>query len=200
MPLGPTLQTAHLTLRPPILDDLNQWVMTDFESDVARNTGPPEDRLRCHADMLKLAGGWALNGFGSLLLFKKDDGVLIGRVGPSLPLDWPEIEVGWALLPEFTGQGFALEGAAAAMDFALLELGKARVVHTIRPSTLRLKNSRPTSVPAIWDPSRFRRPMKASSITAGFRRRRNGLLIVCDLLKRFDRHRRHATFVSPSHL
>jgi RimJ/RimL family protein N-acetyltransferase len=83
-----------------------------------------------------LAGGWALNGFGSLLLFKKDDGVLIGRVGPSLPLDWPEIEVGWALLPEFTGQGFALEGAAAAMDFALLELGKARVVHTIRPSNI----------------------------------------------------------------
>jgi RimJ/RimL family protein N-acetyltransferase len=133
MPLGPIIQTARLIVRPPQLADLDQWVMTDSENEVGRTAGTSEDRLRCHADMLKLAGGWALNGFGSLLLFKKDDGVLIGRVGPSRPLDWPEIEVGWALLPEFTGQGFAVEGAAAAMDFALLELGKPRVVHTIRP-------------------------------------------------------------------
>jgi RimJ/RimL family protein N-acetyltransferase len=159
MPLGPTLQTARLTLRPPTLDDLDQWVMTDSENDVARTTGTPEDRLRCHADLLKLAGGWALNGFGSLLLFKKDDGVLIGRVGPSRPLDWPEIEVGWALLPEFTGQGFALEGAAAAMDFALIELGRSRVVHTIRPENItsqklatRLgsRNCGPIALPALY--------------------------------------------------
>jgi RimJ/RimL family protein N-acetyltransferase len=134
MVLGPTLQTARLILRPPKLGDLDQWVKTDSEIGVVRSTGSPDDRLSFHADMLKLAGGWALNGFGSLLLFKKDDGVLIGRVGPSRPLDWPEIEVGWALLPEFTGQGFALEGAAAAMDFALLNLGRSRVIHTIQPS------------------------------------------------------------------
>jgi RimJ/RimL family protein N-acetyltransferase len=136
MSLGPTLQTARLILRPPQLGDLDQWVKTDGDKGVARNNGTPEDRLAYYADMLKLAGGWALNGFGSLLLFKKDDGVLIGRVGPSKPLDWPDIEVGWALLPEFTGQGYAFEGAVAAMDFALLELGRARVVHTIQPTNI----------------------------------------------------------------
>jgi RimJ/RimL family protein N-acetyltransferase len=139
MLLGPTLQTARLIVRPPQLTDLDQWVMTDPDNGIARNSGTPEDMLRHHADLLKLAGTWALNGFGSLLLFKKDDGVLIGRVGPSRPLDWPEIEVGWALLPEFTGQGYALEGAAAAMDFALLELGRERVVHTIRPPNIASK-------------------------------------------------------------
>jgi RimJ/RimL family protein N-acetyltransferase len=136
MPLGPTLQTKRLVMRPPTLADLDQWVMVDDEDTITRNSGSPEDMLKRHADLLKLAGGWALNGFGSLLLFKKDDGVLIGRVGPSRPFNWPDVEVGWALLPEFTGQGYALEGAAAAMDFALLDLGLPRVVHTIRPSNI----------------------------------------------------------------
>jgi RimJ/RimL family protein N-acetyltransferase len=136
MVLGPTLQTKRLIVRPPTLADLDQWVMTDGDNDVTRNSGSPEDMLKHHADLLKLAGFWALNGFGSLLLFTKVDGVLIGRVGPSRPLNWPDVEVGWALLPEFTGQGYALEGAAAAMDFALMDLGVERVVHTIRPSNI----------------------------------------------------------------
>jgi RimJ/RimL family protein N-acetyltransferase len=136
MPLGPTFQTARLIVRPPTLADLDQWVITDGDNSVARNSGTPEDRLRCHADLVKLAGTWTLHGFGSLLLFKKDDGVLIGRVGPSRSLNWPDVEVAWALLPEFTGQGYALEGAAAAMDFALMDLALARVVHTIRPSNI----------------------------------------------------------------
>jgi RimJ/RimL family protein N-acetyltransferase len=134
MPLGPTLQTKRLIVRPPTLADLDQWVMTDPDNGIARNSGSPEDMLKHHADLLKLAGFWALNGFGSLLLFKKDDGVLIGRVGPSRPLNWPDVEIGWALLPAFTGRGYALEGAAAAMDFALMDLGLDRVVHTIQPS------------------------------------------------------------------
>jgi RimJ/RimL family protein N-acetyltransferase len=136
MPLGPTLKTKRLNVRPPALADLDQWVMADDEDAITGNSGTPEDMLKCHADLLKLAGGWALNGLGGLLLFKKDDGVLIGRVGPSRPLNWPDVEVGWALLPEFTGQGYALEGAAAAMDFALMDLGLERVIHTIRPSNV----------------------------------------------------------------
>jgi RimJ/RimL family protein N-acetyltransferase len=136
MPLGPTLQTERLVVHPPTLADLDQWVMTDGDNEVIRNSGTPEDMLKHHADLLKLAGGWALNGFGGLLRFSKDNGVLIGRVGPSRPLNWPEVDVGWALLQEFAGQGYVLEGAAAAMDFALLDLGFDREVHTIRPSNI----------------------------------------------------------------
>jgi RimJ/RimL family protein N-acetyltransferase len=40
------------------------------------------------------------------------------------------------LLPEFQGQGYALEGAAAAMDFAFFELNEPRVIHTIRPANI----------------------------------------------------------------
>lgn len=136
MRFGPTIETNRLIIRPPALADLDQWVKTDGDSEVFRATGTPEDRLSCHADLMKIAGSWALNGFGSLLLFTKNDGVLIGRVGPSKPLDWPEVEIGWALLPEFTGKGYALEGTVAAMDFALRGLQVPQIVHTIRPSNV----------------------------------------------------------------
>jgi RimJ/RimL family protein N-acetyltransferase len=136
MALGPTLETQRLIVRPPLLSDFEQWVVNTNDTDVFRNSGSLEDRLFHYGDLHKAAGAWALHGFGPLVLVRKNDGALIGRVGPSLPLDWPEIEVGWALLPEFTGQGYALEGAAAAMEFVLRDLGKSRVIHTIRPANI----------------------------------------------------------------
>jgi RimJ/RimL family protein N-acetyltransferase len=136
MLLGPTIETKRLILRPPQLADLDQWIIADDENDVTRNSRTPEDNFKHHTHLLQIAGGWALNAFGSLQLFKKDDGVLIGRVGPSKPLDWPAVEIGWMLLPEYTGRGYALEGAVAAMDFALMDLRFNEVIHTIRPSNM----------------------------------------------------------------
>ena len=55
--------------------------------------------------------------------------MLIGRVGPSYHRMWPEDpEVGWALDPQWWGQGIATEAGAAAVDWTFGELGFERVV------------------------------------------------------------------------
>jgi RimJ/RimL family protein N-acetyltransferase len=48
-----------------------------------------------------------------------------------MPEDWPGREIGWGILSEHWGKGYATEAAAAAMSFAVEDLGWADVIHVI---------------------------------------------------------------------
>jgi len=122
-------------LRPPIESDLEEWALMNADESVRAVSGL-EDQREGWAQLLAIAGHWSLFGWGSLCAVEKTSGQMVGRFGPSRPFGWPRIEVGWMLLPEFHGRGYALEGAVAAMDFALIELGEEQVIHTIRPTNL----------------------------------------------------------------
>jgi RimJ/RimL family protein N-acetyltransferase len=82
------------------------------------------------------AGRWhrKITGWCALCAIEKSGGRFIGRFGPSKPFCWPRIEAGWMRLQQFQGGEYALEDAIAAMDFAFLELGKTRLIHSIRPA------------------------------------------------------------------
>jgi RimJ/RimL family protein N-acetyltransferase len=68
----------------------------------------------------------------------RHDDALVGSVClQPAPWDASEIEVGWHLLPEYWGQGYATEAAAALMDEAFLRLEPARLVCSILPDNLR---------------------------------------------------------------
>lgn len=47
-------------------------------------------------------------GWGALCAIEKSSCRLFGRFGLSKPFGWPCIEVGWMLLPEFQGKGYAM--------------------------------------------------------------------------------------------
>lgn len=66
-------------------------------------------------------------------VIEQSTGRWIGRLGPWCPDGWPGDEVGWGLLPDAQGRGYALEGAAAAMDWAFDTLGWREVIHCIAP-------------------------------------------------------------------
>lgn len=100
----------------------------EADGSVKANTASVQDQLP------PVAGHWKIMDRGALCAIGKSGGRLIGRSGPSKPFGWPCNEVGWMLLPEFQGKGYAPEGAIAAIDFAFLELGEARVIHAIRPA------------------------------------------------------------------
>jgi RimJ/RimL family protein N-acetyltransferase len=57
----------------------------------------------------------------------------VGRIGPWKPEGWPGPEVGWGLLRDFWGKGYALEASTAAMDWAFDHLGWTEVIHSIAP-------------------------------------------------------------------
>ena len=74
---------------------------------------------------------WAEHRFGLWCARQLSDGRIIGFVGLSVPTFLPEIlpavEVGWRFAPSAWGQGYATEGAAAALDEAFTGLGLERV-------------------------------------------------------------------------
>lgn len=132
--LAMRIETQRLLLRPPTKGDLDAWALMKADESVKANTGAMQDRRESWNQLLSMAGHWAIMGWGALCAIEKSSNRFIGRFGPTRPFDWPCIEVGWMLLPEFQGKGYALEGAVAAMDYSFFELGEPRVIHTIRPA------------------------------------------------------------------
>lgn len=74
---------------------------------------------------------WVRHRFGLWCARRLSDGRVIGFVGLSVPTFLPEIlpavEVGWRISPGAWGQGYATEGAAAALEEAFTTLGLERV-------------------------------------------------------------------------
>ena len=70
-------------------------------------------------------------GFGCWSARERTGGRLVGYVGLSVPTFLPEIlpavEVGWRFAPTVWGQGYAREGATAALDEAFTTLGLVSV-------------------------------------------------------------------------
>jgi RimJ/RimL family protein N-acetyltransferase len=68
------------------------------------------------------------SGHGLWLAERKDDGVALGLCGLIAREGLPDVDIGFALLPEFRRQGYAHEAAEACLEYARNTLGLARVV------------------------------------------------------------------------
>ena len=95
--------------------------------------GKPMSRLEAWRHMAFLVGHWELRGYGYFAAEEKASGQFIGRLGFTNPEGWPGFEVGWTLLPEFQGKGFATEGGRFLLNYAFTELGKDHVISVIHP-------------------------------------------------------------------
>lgn len=80
---------------------------------------------------------YARLGFGFYLVERKEDGTAIGMCGLAQRefLDYPDL--GFAYFPEFNGQGYAYEAAAAVLVYAKQQLGLSRILATTRLDNLR---------------------------------------------------------------
>lgn len=130
-PLGPTLQTARLTLRPPAPEDFDPWAAFAADPLAAEFLGGAQPREATWRTFCTMAGAWALFGFGMFSVVETETGRWVGRLGPWRPLGWPGTEVGWGIVRDCWGRGYAGEGAAAAIDWAFEHLGWDEVIHCI---------------------------------------------------------------------
>lgn len=117
--MTPEIRTDRLLLRGWREDDKAPYAALNADPEVMRHfpstlTAQQSDEM---VDMI--AQRWEQNGFGLWAVERLDDGRFIGFVGLSSPSWSPEpvVEVGWRLAREHWGQGFAPEGARAALDF-----------------------------------------------------------------------------------
>lgn len=130
---GVVIETERLILRPPQAEDFGGFceLMADEES--ARFIGGVQPREVVWRTLCVMSGAWTINGFSMFSVIEKETGRWIGRLGPWQPDGWPGTEVGWGLITSAQGRGLAMEGACAAMDYAVDVLGWTEIIHCIDP-------------------------------------------------------------------
>jgi RimJ/RimL family protein N-acetyltransferase len=142
-----SLETARLLLRAPLADDAADLAPMYADPEVMRYVG--DGRPLTHAEtersVKRMIQRWEADGFGLFTTVRKEDRVVIGRVGllvwnaetwePTTRAESQngrtEVEVGYTLGRDYWGQGYATEAAGAARDYALRELGAARLIALI---------------------------------------------------------------------
>ena len=140
----PVLTTERLVLRPHRADDLDAVAAMTGDAEVMRYVGgiphPREDSWR---RMLCGPGMWMLLGYGYWIVERRSDGAVIGQLGfgdfkramepniEGLP------ELGYIFATHAHGQGYASEGAAAAIAWADATLTADQYVAIIDPDNER---------------------------------------------------------------
>jgi RimJ/RimL family protein N-acetyltransferase len=130
------LETPRLLMR--------QWRQSDFETyaayyasaATARFVGGEMSRDKAWRHMAALVGHWFLRGFGIWAVEEKATAQLVGAVGLWAPEGWPELEIGYWLIPSRHGLGYATEAAVAAREHAYGALQANTLVSYIDPENL----------------------------------------------------------------
>ena len=128
------LETSRLILRPHGMDDFEDMLRLWSEPEVTHYISGrrPHTAEEVWQRLLRYRGLWSLLGFGYFAIVEKQSGQFIGEAGladfhreisPSMS---GHAEAGWALLPQFWGNGYATEALTGI-------LGWYRAIPNARP-------------------------------------------------------------------
>lgn len=127
------LETERLKLR--------QWRNQDFDAfatymatpHLAEFVGGVCSRDLAWRRFASIVGHWTLRGYGFFALEELERGAFVGCCGLWFPEGWPELEVGYWLMPEAQGKGYATEAARRVIAHAFDDLGTQTLVSYIDP-------------------------------------------------------------------
>lgn len=132
----PTLETARLRLRAFRESDLEAFAAMQADPEVMRHIGPAgatRTRAESWTGMAVAMGQWVLKGFGMWAWEERASGRFVGRGGILEPYGWPMPELGYALVRDAWGQGYAQEACRAALEWGYRELGRPEFASFIKP-------------------------------------------------------------------
>jgi RimJ/RimL family protein N-acetyltransferase len=144
------LETERLVLRKPRLDDVDR-VLEYFSDPVAMEfiDEPTDKPADAQAAIERWLGRWEADGLGFFAVDRREDGVMIGRIGLLVwdTTTWEtstlsesgergQVELGWSLAQAHWGRGYATEAAQAARAWAY-EQGVASLISLIHPDNVR---------------------------------------------------------------
>lgn len=127
------IETGRLILRPLKIEDFDAFAAFHADIETMRFLGGVQPREIAWRTLMMMAGAWHLQGCSMFSLFEKATGRWVGRAGPWKPEGWPGTEVGWGVVRDCWGRGYATEAATASIDWAFDQLGWTEVIHTITP-------------------------------------------------------------------
>jgi RimJ/RimL family protein N-acetyltransferase len=131
----PTIETGRLLLRQFRPGDFDALARLSADPEVMKYLGDGKLKTRAEAWLMMASylGHWELRGYGLWAVEDKASGEFIGRIGLLNPEGWPGLEVAWTLARERWGNGFATEGAKAALDYGFSVLKLDHVISLIHP-------------------------------------------------------------------
>jgi RimJ/RimL family protein N-acetyltransferase len=144
------LETERLVLRMPRLDDVDS-VLEYFSDPVAMEfiDEPTDKPADARAAIERWLRRWEADGLGFFAVDRKEDGVMVGRIGLLVwdTTTWEsstlaesgergQVELGWSLAQAHWGRGYATEAALAARAWAY-EQGVASLISLIHPDNVR---------------------------------------------------------------
>jgi RimJ/RimL family protein N-acetyltransferase len=134
----PTLTTERLRLRGIRGSDFEDYAALYADPEVTRHLLGSEtwDRGRSWRHMAFALGHWQLEGAGIWMAEEKTRGEFVGVIGFWEPATWPGFELSWHLARRFWGQGYATEGAKAALAHAFTVWRRDHVISLIHPKNL----------------------------------------------------------------
>lgn len=132
-------QTERLTLRRLRLGDDRFILELVNDPQFLRNIGDRGVRNLHDARKYLQHGPLASyeeHGFGLFMVERRPDGLPIGICGLLKRPTLEDVDVGFALLPAFHGQGYATEAAAATLHWGRQHLGLERVIAITSPDNV----------------------------------------------------------------
>jgi [ribosomal protein S5]-alanine N-acetyltransferase len=132
------VETERLTGRRIQLDDFDLLCQLLQNPQVAATLGGVRSDEEVREFLAAHLAHWERLGFGRWMWHSKTDGRFVGRAGLyTQNVDGrDEVEVGYALLPEFWGQGLATEMARLSIGIDFLQLGLPEIISFTMPTNL----------------------------------------------------------------
>lgn len=134
MAILPEIETPRLTLRRLHFDDAPFLVLLLNQPSFLANIGDRGVRNIQDAHRYLREGPLAMYercGFGLWHVARRSDGAAIGMCGLLRRDNLPDVDVGYALLPEFWGSGYAFEAVSATLQHAARRFALTRVIAVV---------------------------------------------------------------------
>jgi RimJ/RimL family protein N-acetyltransferase len=132
----PVLGTVRLRLRAPEIGDFEPYAAF-LASERAVHERGPMGRPAAWREFCAALACWSLRGFGAWSVTERAGGAYLGEVGLFQPVEYPEPEIGWMVVPDAEGRGIAHEAALAVRAWAYGTLGLKTLVSYIDPANAR---------------------------------------------------------------
>jgi RimJ/RimL family protein N-acetyltransferase len=131
---APELETERLRFRMFRESDFPIYEQWCARIEIMRYLGGKTfDTIQAWRHLAYQVGHWAFKGYGYYAVEEKASGRLIGRVGFTDTPGWPGFELGWTIIPEYQGKGYATEAARMLLRYAFEVLEQPRVISLIHP-------------------------------------------------------------------
>jgi RimJ/RimL family protein N-acetyltransferase len=133
---APWLETLRLEFREFVAADFDDLYRLDSDPRVMKYiaNGKPATRVAVLQALARIARYPALYpDLGVWRASRRDTGAFVGWFSLKYAGRSPDIEVGYRLLPQAWGQGFATEGARALVDYGFDDLDLDRIIGVTHP-------------------------------------------------------------------